>query len=298
MRISERSPWACQLAILAALAVGGVAMAMTGARVYVAGAGLAFLAGLSWQHLSLRNGVITAAGLLSLLPLMLITYALRADRLPDGRVFSKLGLQEKILASPGLILSPQTGSQIRRALLAISYRTANVYSQEVIDQIVENPKPKIGNRNFARLAGLFIPRVVWRDKPVVDDGPERMADWLGRPRDDKFNSAPLGLTADLLERYRAPGTMVAAFLLGIGWGATGWFLCRTLHALNAGILMSPVFFAMPNITDCSLLALINRLTYQNLRDFILVFFWMLPLLLWWKSKKDRATLRSSDSPSG
>lgn len=285
VRTSEPAPWARQLGILAALLGAGVAMVMTGARVYVAGAGLVFLAGLCWQRLTLRNGLAMVAGLLSLLSLMLITYALRAGRLPDGRMFCQLGLQEKFLASPGLILSPQAGAQIRAALLAISYRTANVYSQEAIDQMVENPQPKIGNRNLARLRGLFIPRIVWRDKPSVDDGPERMADWLGRPREDKFNSAPLGLTADLLERYGDPGTILAAFLLGIGWGATGWFLCRTLPILYAGILLSPVFFAMPNITDCSLLALINRLTYQNLRDFILIFLWMLPLAAAWGRQK-------------
>jgi len=263
-----------RLVLSSFLLTGMGAMVLTGARVYVAGATLVFLTGLFWEGSSRRAGIFLAAIFAALMLLLPATHALRGAKTPEGSEFRELPVAEKIRRAPGILFSADGRQRIRSGFLGMSYRSANVYSQEAIDQITEKGEPKIGNRNFGRLAGLFMPRILWRDKSPVDDGPERMADRLGRPRDDRFNSAPLGLTADLLERYGPVGTLMASLFLGLGFGGTGWILGRCLGALPAGLLMSPVFLAMPNISDASLLALINRLTYQNLRDFVLVGGWL------------------------
>ena len=75
-------------------------------------------------------------------------------------------------------------------------------------------------------------------------------------------------------------------VVGLGFGGTGLVIRRLFPAQTAGILLSPVFFAMPNITDVSLLGLINRLTYQNLRDFFLVALAMIPLILFFSKTGD------------
>jgi len=263
-----------RLALSIFFLTGMGAMVLTGARVYVVGATLVFFAGLFWEGSSRRAWTCLAVILAALTLALPATHALRGAKTPEGGEFREIPLAEKIRQGPAILFSAHGWQRIRSGIFAMSYRSANVYSQEAIDQITEEGAPKIGNRNFGRLGGLLVPRILWRDKPPVDDGPERMADRLGRPRDDRFSSAPLGLTADLLERYGPLGTLVAAFGLGLGFGGTGWAIGRLLTALPAGLFMSPVFLAMPNITDASLLALINRLTYQNLRDFMLVGIWL------------------------
>lgn len=150
----------------------------------------------------------------------------------------------------------------------IIYRLAAADPQTVIDLQAERQGPKLGFKNFGRLRHLFLPKIFVPEKRPLDDGPERMKGH-GYPL-DKFSSYPIGFLADLWERFRWFGVFLASWLCGLALLVTGFCLYRLFPAPLPGLLLSPMIFALPVLPETSLLGFINRITYQNLRDFLIV----------------------------
>ncbi len=144
----------------------------------------------------------------------------------------------------------------------------DLVGQLVIHNVTERSQ-FIGIENFERITNIFLPTFILQDTLPIDDGPERLRDHHALPISN-FYTANITFLADSFERGSYAFVLATSFLLSYWLGLFG----RYLHHLENPVLKAMMLIAFAytsfRLYPHSVLRVINIMTYEFIRDMILI----------------------------
>lgn len=158
--------------------------------------------------------MIAGASVAALAPLVLVMATYRSSeefrQTPGWDVAERVRGFARAATQPGDTFDEQTESQRKRfqfgaQMLGISDR--------LVYQMTPSEIPHVGFENFDRIAYVWIPKFIMRDKPYLQDGNDIVVGYTGVFY--KRSAATISLMADLFRRFGIFGTLFGAPLAAL-----------------------------------------------------------------------------------
>lgn len=156
-------------------------------------------------------------------------------------------------------------------------RIAEPTGQIVIDQVVEREQ-YIGFKNFERVKFIFLPKfLIGGEKLSPDDGPERLRDNYGI-NITEFTSAPITFMADSFERGGYIAVFMGSLILSFWLSCVGRIITNNVNDyLFKRVLIISYAYQGLRLYVPSILGVTSKVSYEFVRDGILIFLLMLAI---------------------
>jgi hypothetical protein len=162
--------------------------------------------------------MIAGASVAILAPLVLVMATYRSSQefrqTPGWDVAERVRGFARAATQPGDTFDKQTESQRKRFQFGVQMLGI---SDRLVYQMTPSEIPHVGFENFDRIAYVWIPKFIMRDKPYLQDGNDIVVGYTGVFF--KRSAATISLSADLYRRFSMPGLLIgvplAALLSGL-----------------------------------------------------------------------------------
>jgi hypothetical protein len=173
----------------------------------------------------------------------------------------------RVSSTSDLLSSRHDTTSQRSSLEQIVDRDAGVDALALIMKYTPRPFPYVYGQHWLELPLTFVPRQIWKDKPVNMPSAEFEATYLGLP--SSFNGfSSMHIIADLYRNFYLPGVFCGMFVFGAilrcfylfcspsRENCTGMFLYAALFPEIIHSLESDVGYAAINVTRAAALAVL------------------------------------------
>jgi hypothetical protein len=173
----------------------------------------------------------------------------------------------RVSSASDLLSSKHDPAVQHSALEQMVERNAGVDALALIMKYTPRPFPYVYGMHWLEVPLTFVPRQIWKDKPINMPSAEFESTYMGEP--PRFNGfSSMHLIADLYRNFSFPGVLCGMFLFGVTVrciylfcspspkNSTGLFLYASLFPEIIHALEADLGYAMINVTRAALLAVL------------------------------------------
>jgi hypothetical protein len=185
-----------------------------------------------------------------------------------------------------LLSSKHEAAAQHSALEQMVERNAGVDALALIMKYTPRPFPYVYGVHWVEVPLTFVPRQIWKDKPINMPSAEFESTYMGEP--SRFNGfSSMHLVSDLYRNFSFPGVLVGMFVFGVTSrcvylfcspsrkNSTGLFLYASLFPEIIHALEDDLGYAVINVTRAALLAVLVAFLlgggYRRLRNWKVAF---------------------------